>query len=314
MSVFDSIKGATSELIGKANQSVSSLLDPKNARMAISGLFPGGANSQQKTAAKIGFKSDGKTVPSEDDWRVRISLSPNNKIFYHDDSNTLLKPLTGTNGVVFPYTPSITVSHTATYNPASVTHSNYSPQFYQNSDVSDITISGDFTVQNATEGQYLLAAIYFFRSATKMFFGVDSKTGSASGNPPPMVYLDGYGEHYFPHVQCVITNFSHTLPNEVDYIEVPVVKYQTIETNVGTVQGAVAGVDYPNWGSKPSKTGQIIKSTSYDAVSTSTTRLPTSSNISITLRPVYSRKSLHDKFNLNDFSAGKLLKGNGGFL
>ena len=50
----------------------------------------------------------------------------------------------------------------------------------------------------------------------------------------------------------------------------------------------------------------------------STTRVPTASSVSVTLRPVYSRNNLHDKFNLNDFAQGKLVgdkkKGYGGFL
>ena len=51
---------------------------------------------------------------------------------------------------------------------------------------------------------------------------------------------------------------------------------------------------------------------------TTTTRLPTFSSIQITLRPVYSRKSLHDRFDLNKFAQGYLLAdrdtGAGGFL
>ena len=48
----------------------------------------------------------------------------------------------------------------------------------------------------------------------------------------------------------------------------------------------------------------------------STTRVPTASTVSVTLRPVYSRKNLHDRFNLNDFAQGKLIgtKDFGGFL
>jgi len=38
------------------------------------------------------------------------------------------------------------------------------------------------------------------------------------GSPPPIVYLDGYGKHYLPHVPCLVTNFSHSMPNDVDYL------------------------------------------------------------------------------------------------
>jgi hypothetical protein len=162
-----------------------------------------------------------------------------------------------------------------------------------------------------------MAAIYFFRSATKMFFG----QGKDVGNPPPMVFLDGYGSHYFPHVPCVISGFTHTLPNEVDYIQVPITTTTLEETaiqpdqnNFGQVQGMVAGVDYPNFGSK-----QVTNNTklAYKSVTTST-RVPATSTIMINLKPVYSRKNLHERFNLDSFSKGLLLgdrgTGFGGFI
>jgi len=62
-------------------------------------------------------------------------------------------------------------------------------------------------------------ALYFFRAATKMFYG---NSGTYQGAPPPIVYLDGYGAHYLPHVPCLLTQFSHTMPNDVDYIETKV--------------------------------------------------------------------------------------------
>jgi hypothetical protein len=279
------------------------------------GLAAGGGVGGPRQAPSTGFQSAaGGDVSASGDWRVRIALSNSSKIFYKDTTNSLMKPLSGTNGVIFPYTPTVNITHQAMYNATQLTHSNYAMQFYQGSEVSDITITGEFTVQDANEGRYLLAAIYFFRAATKMFFGQDSATGVGAGNPPPLVYLNGYGEHYFPQVPCVISSFNHILPNEVDYIEIPIneTTQSTITTNHGSVQGMVAGVDYPNWANNSGVTGQNTQSTStVSTTTTKTTRLPTTSTISITLRPVYSRKSLHEKFNLGDFAAGKLV---GGFI
>ena len=169
------------------------------------------------------------------DWRVRVSLAPNSTYFYNDSRNTLLSPLVretgggtsaignvlgdlaapwlGTNkriGVVFPYTPQLQVTHAANYSAQKLTHNNYAQYFYDNSEVQAINITAEFTVQNVNEGQYLLAALYFFRSVTKMFFGADQDP--AAGNPPPLVYLNGYGQYYLPNVPCVVTQFSHTIP------------------------------------------------------------------------------------------------------
>jgi len=46
--------------------------------------------------------------------------------------------------------------------------------------------------------------------------------------------------------------------------------------------------------------------------------VPTLSTIAVTVKPIYSRKNLHDRFNLDQFAAGRLLadrkKGYGGFI
>ena len=239
------------------------------------------------------------------DWRVRISLAPNSNYFYNDSKNALLKPLiteiSGTGGggdngvtsilggaigqtfglagakrvgVVFPYAPQVSVTHTATYEEQKLIHNNYSQHFYQNSSVGAITINGDFTVQNVNEGQYLLACIYFFRSITKMFFGAD--VSPAAGNPPPIVYLNGYGQYYLPNVPCVVTSFQHTMPSEVDYMDIP-----------------EPGLNAYN----PQLTNARLNST----------RLPTSSTLVVTLQPVYSRVAQSQGFSLSDFANGALI-------
>jgi hypothetical protein len=208
----------------------------------------------------------------------------------------------------------------ANYSTAVLTHSNYSAHFYNNSDVSDITISGEFTVQSQEEGQYLMAAIYFLRASTKMFFG----QGANIGNPPPILFLDGYGSHYFPHVPCVITNFTHQLSNDVDYVQVPITQTSLEDVTVSAPDnpnGAVSFLDNNGIENTPS----LLRSNKKGAAQTqkyttitSTTRVPTASTVSVTVRPVYSRQNLHDRFNLSDFSQGKLIgdkkKGFGGFL
>jgi len=315
---------------GGYDPSLAGLSDPSNARLETSGLMPGGESSSPKTNPSVAFQSTrgpaGAASAAENDWRVRISLADRATIFYKDPngSSAIMAPLIQTNGVIFPYTPSINITHAANYTPVNPTHSNYPQQFYNNSEVSDITISGDFTVQSIDEGQYLMAAIYFFRSATKMFFG----SGANVGNPPPIVFLNGYGSHYFPHVPCVISSFNHMLSPDVDYIQIPIttttledVAVQNDNMNIGTVQLTAEEqqyvpsllksnppANYPN---------QQLTRTQFQSITTNT-RVPTSSQISITLKPVYSRKGLHDRFDLNKFASGVLLqdkkKGYGGFL
>ena len=195
--------------------------------------------------------------------------------------------------------------------------------------MADITIQGDFTVQSPSDGQYLMAAIYFFRSATKMFFG----QGANVGMPPPIVFLDGYGSHYLPHVSCVVTSFQHNMPDDVDYIQVPISRTTLQESTIAAPSASnnttpdMSSTPQPNWGFTGTAAGDAKLAANnakmnttkmeYNTITT-TTRLPTRSTISVTLKPMYSRKNLHDNFDLNKFAQGFLLAnkttGAGGFL
>jgi hypothetical protein len=285
----------------------AALTDPKAARLGASGLPAGGEPPGATGDTQVAFQDTNDVTPSaaDSDWRVRISLATGANIFYKatgSDQNELMRPLTETNGVIWPYTPQISVSHVANYGSASLTHSNYPVHFYNYSEVSDISISGDFTVQSQDEGRYLMAAVYFFRSATKMFFG----SGANVGNPPPIVFLDGYGSHYFPHVPCVITSFAHTLPADVDYISVDITSSEMVTTSTGPARNISQ-----NGGISGGRTREL-------RTVTTSTRVPTLSTIAVTVKPIYSRKNLHDRFNLDRFAAGLLLadrkNGYGGFI
>ena len=155
----------------------------------------------------VGFVGD------EYDWRVRISL-PNGNNF---ESSPYLQPLYETNGLIFPYTPQILISHSASYNAIQPIHTNYPFMAYQNSRVEQFSIVGDFFVENAREGAYWVGAVHFLRSATKMAYGATDQQGA----PPPIVKVKGYGDFMFNNVPCVITQFSVELGSEVDYIQVP---------------------------------------------------------------------------------------------
>ncbi len=286
-SITDSLKstgesiGNAIESAGKDNKFINSALnivDPGNARLAIAGLLKGGT----KNTAKNTTKPNIQFATGESDWRVRVSLADSASYFYKSNDPGIMKELSATNGVIFPYTPQVSVTHAARYGSQNLTHSNYTNYFYEGSEVQAITINGEFTVQDIPEGRYLLASIYFFRAATKMFFG----TGNNVGNPPPMVFLNGYGSHYFPNVPCVVTNFQHTLPQDVDYLDIPLSGGTNLYESDGTA----------------SKTPQL------------STRVPTMSTLSITLQPIYTRKSLYDNFSLEDFAAGKLISGRGGYI
>jgi hypothetical protein len=334
MGMFD---GAVSGIAGAATKAGAAAagIDPSAARLAVAGLIPGGSLNFKLGGIGVNLNLAGG-LP---DWRVRVSLAKGADYFYHSvpaAERGIMDPLFGSdtqNGVIFPYTPQVQITHTANYAQQKFTHSNNPGYFYENSEVAAINISGDFTVQNIEEGQYLLAAITFFRAATKMWFGASNHKNYA-GYPPPMVFLNGYGSDYLANVPCVITSFSHTMPNDCDYMEIPRVIPGTAKGGVagavsqgigsimsgGNIGDAVSGALKSGVNSAlgstmgPSGAGvnQLIGALTGGNFGTSggPTRMPTHSQLTVTLQPVYSRM-LSSAFNLDDFAAGKMV---GGFI
>jgi hypothetical protein len=208
----------------------------------------------------------------DNDWRVSLSVPP----VIQELNSDLLKPL-GTDGtgnrMIFPFTPSIIFSHSASYNSMQPVHTNYPFFNYQTSSVDAITISGDFFIENNTDAKYWVAAVTFLRTLTKMFYG---DNGANTGNPPPITKLNGYGEYVFKNVPCVVTGFNIDMPQDVDYLKTD-------------IEGET---DTPGNQTKPG------------------TWVPAQSLIAVTVQPIYSRTHI-EKFTLQDFVSGKLISNNG---
>lgn len=164
------------------------------------------------------FKTTGAAASvkpvNSNDWRVRIQ-APIKELF---PGNALLEPLTKTNGLIWPYMPTIKISTKANYKTENPTHNNFPYNYYQNSQVEDISIDGEFSVQNEVDGLYWIAATMFLRTATKMFYG----QGNFAGNPPIICTLSGYGTQVFNNIPVVIKSFSVDLKDDVNYIQVNV--------------------------------------------------------------------------------------------
>ena len=270
---------------------LSSSFDPRTARLASSGLNSYTSNTPTDTPlTTVSFASGGR----ED--RVRIS-DPTG--IFINSSNPVLKPLADVGFVLFPYTPTISMSHTADYQVETPTHSNYSYVFYKNSPTPTISISGVFTAKDATDAAYVLAVQHFFRSVTKMFYGTDSEAGT----PPPILRLDGHGDYQFSSVPVIIKDFSINLPNDVDYIST----LMTVPSRQGTnASGSrAAGIQ-----------SDLSSASGYTSIQQET-RVPVLQTFTLTCMPVYSRSSISNKFGVRDFAAGKLLgssSGSGGFI
>jgi hypothetical protein len=213
------------------------------------------------------------------DWRVRLQVpeaSPLQK-FFDFDNNPLMTPLAESRGIFWPLTPAVVIQHSANYNAMDQVHSNYPHYAYQNSQVDQMNIIGEFPVQNSEDAKHWVATVNFLRTATKMFFGNDDGDG-LKGNPPPIMHLYGYGDHMFNKVPVVINTFNVELRPGIDYIS-------TKQNDVNSVT--------------PGNVTQLVQT------GESQTWAPTLSNISVLVTPIYSRDSVK-RFSMKKFVRGEL--------
>jgi hypothetical protein len=253
------------------------------------------------------------TKAQSSDWRVRLRLAPNSTYLYNAFQPGLLTPLSakeGTDGVVFPYTPSIDTAYKANYESYDLTHSNYRGYFYKNSYVDAVNIRAQFTAQDTVEADYLLAVIHFFRSATKMFYGQDSQRGS----PPPMVYLSGHGGFQFNEHPCVISQFNYQLPNDVDYIRAQTFNRNGTDLLANRTRTSIPGNPL-SFGinrllNNALTQGALDTRPTQDNLPLGTpTYVPTKMEMSISLLPMQSRQQVSKQFSLRAFANGNLLQG-----
>ena len=220
------IAGAAGKALGGIGSAIAGLSNPSASLGSIFGQLSQAAG-QLNNLLSLGrgknlpaggelFKSVGGqvsvSVVDAKDWRVRLNC-PIASLF---PENEILKPLVATNGVMWPYLPNIKLQTRANYKAENPIHNNFPYQLYQNSQVEDISIEGEFSVQNESEGLYWIAATTFLRTATKMFYG----QGNNAGNPPVICKLTGYGSFVFNNVPVVIKSFSVDFKDDVNYIQV----------------------------------------------------------------------------------------------
>lgn len=201
-------------------------------------------NKVQPTNSKL-YKektsSQGKISYSKVDKRVSLTCSPKtagrdeqlfaNKIkyvlgsAYYTSKNVnwlngnkfygLLRNAIGSSsGLIFPYTPSIDISHNVNYESVDITHTNLSYNYYKNTQPAEISMSAKFTADNRDNALHMLSAIWFLVACTKCDFGENS---AYPGLPPPILYLNGY-DSLIDNVPVIITRVSYKYPEDKHYV------------------------------------------------------------------------------------------------
>lgn len=269
-----------------------------------------GLSSAKEDTNSQATQQDASNAKQKNDWRVALRLARGAEYIYNNRGTAgILAPLYDTNGVIFPYTPTIAINYAASYTPTEVVHSNYKIFQYSSSSVDSISIGCDFTAQDTKEANYLLAVIHFFKTVTKMFYGQDNYP--KPGTPPPLCYLTGLGAFQFDNHPLAITNFTYSLPNNVDYIRA------TNETTASGVNESNSKVPYNAGGVSCTRLGSLNQGAAAADPQWKTknpgtiepTYVPTKIQIQLTAVPIVSRGDISNRFSLKDYASGNLLRG-----
>ena len=277
------------------------------SRLSSAGLTAG-AESVGDILGAVSMFSD---LGNADDWRVRLSLP----YWPSFRSSPVLQPLVEAGGMVFPYTPEVAFSTAAKYSAIPTTHSNYQFQAYENSAPGQITITAPMNVEDPVQALYWIASLHYFRSVTKMFAGFDMK----AGNPPPVVFLNGYGSYVFKNVPVVITNFQTSLSKDCDYISCdPKASVMAVAGGLAdSIGGLSETLGLSSLSSLTDGLGNVGGILGSFGVGGSTdagkAHVPTKSTFTVTLQPMYSRSSAR-KFSLDRFVTGGYVQNAFGYI
>lgn len=303
--VFDPRQDAQESVFDPRQEVQESVFDP-----TAGGSGQGISTALNNTRATA-TKQDTANFQQKPDWRARLSLAPNANYLYKVPKGQagILAPLQSTDGVIFPYTPAISVTYSAGYDASELIHSNYKVYQYKGSSVDTVSITADFTAQDTTEANYMLAVIHFFRSVTKMFYGQDQNPNN--GVPPPLCYLSGFGAYTFDAHPLVVTNFTYATPTEVDYIRAG---SQTNQPGVNVAQQNnvlnTGNASLIRLATTPGLAPKLPNfSTQNSLINSEATYVPTKLQLQITCIPIVTRNDISNKFSLKEYATGALLRG-----
>ncbi len=134
-----------------------------------------------------------------------------------NDRNHALWPIFKTNGLIFPYNPTISENVSVNYDTVELTHTNESYHNYKNTSNVRINLGNAvWTCDTFDNAIYALSALHFFRAYSQMDFG-----SNKSGRPPSPMWFSAYGSYAFHRVPVLMEKADWSFPNDVDYVGIP---------------------------------------------------------------------------------------------
>ena len=217
-------------------------------------ISKGGLKASKPAATVQFFDASGNDKLLDTDNRVIVKVPDE---YLSNYSKGLNSELANIGGIIFPYTPQITLEQKADYEGVNPLHSNFTQYFYKHSSITPISIQGKFTVQNDADAGVYLSTIHLLSALIKMRFGDDTNAGA----PPPVCRLNAYGLFGLNNVPVVLSNFRQELPDGVDYYtisktgsfklfgttSVPTVSTISINCNIVYSRQEMQNFNIPDW-------------------------------------------------------------------
>lgn len=138
--------------------------------------------------------------------------------------NFLQAQLGKVGGLIFPYTPKISMSYAVNYETTDIPQSNVQYNSYKNSPPPSIDVTAHFTADEKSQAKHMLSAIWFLQALSKCdvgdgktyYVGKD-KTVGGGGLPPPILYFNAY-EQMIENIPVVLKSFSFSYQDDIDYV------------------------------------------------------------------------------------------------
>ena len=229
---------------------------------------------------KIAVRASASANP---DWRCKLYWPD-----LTDMESVIFKNLPGGTTVIWPYTPQFEINYQASYELVKTLQTNYGTPAYQGSDISSITIGGQFTATTIAEANYLYAVIHFLKSATKGYNVEIEKAAAMNGRPPPLLRLTYLGQGGIRSMPVLLQQFNVSYPQDVDYVR----------TDLNINSGDTTTI-------KKSDNSKVNVTTATLNDVPPPSMVPSEMNISVTLIPAYNRAHMIS----SEYSTTKFIKG-----
>ena len=224
--------GEASTYTKEENQTPANIADVR--KNAIKKMIDSGSKTDRRVCLKVAptihFKSDY-------DFAKRVAYVLGTQDVTYPKSNDLItsdslfrgflrSQLGKAQGLIFPYTPKITMSYNVNYEKTDFIHSNLSFNSYKNSPPPTISLNAKFTADTKANAIHMLSAVWFLQACSKCDTGLNTMSKgdnkntanrSGAGLPPPVLYLNGYA-NLMDNIPVIIEGFTVDYPEDIDYV------------------------------------------------------------------------------------------------